>query len=119
LSVLAWITNLTGNGLFWIKFWPSLFGALTFILTGKIILSLGGRSFALLLAFLSFIFSGYLRVHFLFQPNFPEIFFDTLIAYSVIRYIQTDKNGWLTITGISAGLGMMSKYSVLFFIAAV
>lgn len=119
LSLLAWITNFLGNGFFWIKFWPSLFGALTFVLTGRIILSLGGRSFALLLAFLSFIFSGYLRVHFLFQPNFPEIFSYTLIAYSVIRYIQTDKNGWLYITGISAGLGMMSKYSVLFFIAAV
>jgi hypothetical protein len=119
LSVFAWLTNLFGNGMFWIKSWPSLFGALTYIVTGKIVLSLGGKYYSLFLAFLCFIFSGYLRVHYLFQPNFLEIFFWTMIAYGVIRYIQTGKNYWLYVTGISAGLGMISKYSVLFFIIGV
>jgi 4-amino-4-deoxy-L-arabinose transferase-like glycosyltransferase len=41
-----------------------------------------------------------------------------MIAYGIICYIQTEKNYWLYFTGISAGLGMMSKYSVLFFIAS-
>jgi len=118
LSVFAWLTHLFGNGFFWIKFWPSLFGALNYIVTGKIILSLGGKYYALFLAFLPFIFSGYLRVHYLFQPNFLEIFFWSMIAYGIIRYIQTKKNYWLYVTGISAGLGMMSKYSVLFFIVS-
>src|SRR5215470_16351237 len=62
LSVFAWLTNLFGGGMFWIKFWPSLFGALTFIVTGKIILSLGGKSFALLLGLLPFLLGAYLRV---------------------------------------------------------
>ncbi len=119
LSVFAWLTNVFGDGFFWIKCWPSLFGALTFLITGRIILSIGGRSFALLLAFLSFIFTGYLRVHFLFQPNFLEIFFWTMIAYSLIRFIQTERNQWLYIFGISAGLGMLSKYSVSFFTISV
>ncbi len=119
LSVFAWFTHLFGDGMFWIKFWPSLFGALTFIVTGKIIQSLGGRSFALVFGFLPFIFGVYLRVHFLFQPNFLEIFFWTMIAYSTLRYIQTEKNSWLYIFGISCGLGMMSKYSVAFFILSL
>jgi hypothetical protein len=119
LSVFAWLTQMFGNSMFWIKFWPSLFGALTYILTGKLIIHLGGRYNALFMAFLTFIFSGYLRVHFLFQPNFLEVFFWTMIAYSLIRHIQTEKNYWLYITGLSAGLGMMSKYSVLFFITGV
>lgn len=119
LSLFAWLTQLFGNGFFWIKFWPSLFGALTYVVTGRMILSLGGKYFALVLAFLAFILSGYLRMHYLFQPNFLEIFFWTMIAYGIIRYIQTQENGWLYVTGISAGLGMMSKYSVLFFIVAV
>ncbi len=119
LSVFAWLTHLFGDGFYWIKFWPSLFGALTFIITGKIILSLGGKSFALILAFLSFVLSGYLRVHYLFQPNFLEIFFWTMIAFSIIRYIQTTQNKWLYIFGISVGLGMMSKYSVAFFVTAI
>ncbi len=119
LSVFSWLTNLLGGGLFWVKLWPSLFGACTFLLTGKIILSLGGRFFALLLGFFPFVFGAYLRVHFLFQPNFLEIFFWTLIAYSIIRYLQTAENKWLYLFGISSGLGMLSKYSVAFFIISV
>ena len=119
LSVFAWLINLFGNGLFWIKFWPSLFGAFTFIVTGNIVLSLGGRSYALLLSFLPFIFGVFLRIHFLFQPNFLEVFFWTMLAYSIIRYIQTEKVKWLYVFGISAGLGMLSKYSVAFFIISI
>src|SRR6185437_5591429 len=119
LSVFAWITNFFGASMFWLKFWPSLFGAFTYLLAGKIILSFGGRAFALFLCFLSFIFGAYLRVHFLFQPNFLEIFFWTMIAYSILRFIQTQKNLWLYVLGISTGLGMISKYSVAFFVIAI
>ena len=119
LSVFAWLTNLFGGSFFWIKFWPSLFGSFTFLLTGNIILSLGGKLFALLLAFFAFIFGAYLRVHYLFQPNFLEIFFWTLIAFSLVRFVQSAENKWLYIFGISVGLGMLSKYSVAFFVASI
>jgi Dolichyl-phosphate-mannose-protein mannosyltransferase len=119
LSVFAWLTNLMGDGMFWIKCWPSLFGALTFYVTGKIILSLGGRNYAIFMAFLAFVLTGYLRVHFLFQPNFLEIFFWTMIAYALIRYTQEKKDKWLYVFGLSVGLGMMSKYSVSFMVFAV
>ena len=119
LSVFAWISNFFGHGIFWIKFWPSLFGALTYFLVGKIILSFGGKSLALLLGFLPFIFGLYLRLHFLFQPNFLEVFFWTLIAYSILRFIQNGKDRWLYLFGISIGLGMISKYSVAFFVLSM
>ena len=70
LSVFAWLTNVFGGAMFWIKFWPSLFGALTFVITARIVVSLGGKTFALLLAFLPFVLGVYLRLQFLFQPNF-------------------------------------------------
>lgn len=119
LSVFAWISNLFGESTFWIKFWPSLFGAFTYIIVGKIILSLGGKAFALFLGFLPFVFGAYLRMHFLFQPNFLEIFFWTMIAYSAIRFIQTEKNLWLYVLGVCVGLGMLSKYSVAFFVISM
>ncbi|HXS56402.1 MAG TPA: glycosyltransferase family 39 protein [Hanamia sp.] len=119
LSVFAWFTNLFGDSMFWLKFWPSLFGALTYILVGKMILSFGGKSLALFLGFLAFIFGAYLRVHFLFQPNFLEIFFWTLISFSLIRYIQTENNYWLYVLGVGVGLGMNSKYSVAFFVISL
>ena len=49
LSVFAWLIHICGDGMFWIKFWPSLFGAFNFIIIAKIITSLGGRIFALFL----------------------------------------------------------------------
>ena len=119
LSLFAWLTHALGNSMFLIKLWPSLFGAATFIAAGKIVLSLGGRRFALLLLFLPFIFGVYLRIFFLFQPNPPEIFFWTMIAYSFIRYVQTKEIKWLYLYGICTGLGMMSKYSVAFYTASI
>lgn len=119
LSVFAWLTNLFGAGMFWIKIWPALFGVFTFLLVGRIVLSLNGKSFALVLAWLPFMVDGYMRVFFLFQPNFLEVFFWTLVGYSIIRYIQTNKIKWIYIFGIAVGLGMMSKYSVAFITLSV
>lgn len=119
LSLFAWLTHLFGDGIFWVKLWPSLTGAAVFIISGKIIQSLGGKNFGLILLFLAFIFSGYLRVFFLFQPNPPEILFWTLIAFSFIRYVQTKENKWLYLFGISVGLGMLSKYSVAFYTVSI
>ena len=119
LSVFAWLTNLFGGGEFWIKFWPDLIGGFTFLLVGNMILHLKGQKFALFLAFLAFIFGAYLRVFFLFQPNSIEIFFWTLIGYSLIRFIQTQNKRWLYMFGISIGLGMMSKYTVAFYTLSI
>jgi 4-amino-4-deoxy-L-arabinose transferase-like glycosyltransferase len=116
LSVFAWMTRLLGNGMFWIKFWPSLFGSLNLILIGRIIISEGGKYFALFLLFCCFFFSGFIRVHFLFQPNFLEIFFYSVIAYGLIRFIQTSENKWIYVAGLGAGLGMLSKYSIAFYL---
>jgi 4-amino-4-deoxy-L-arabinose transferase-like glycosyltransferase len=115
MSVFAFVSNVMGGSLFWIKIWPSLFGALTFILTARLILSFGGKVFALFLGFLPFIFGYYLHVHFMFQPNYLEVFFWTLMAYGLVRYVQTGAPKGLYIAGIGLGLGMMSKYSVGFF----
>src|SRR4249919_2560894 len=108
LSVFAWFTHIFGDGMFWVKLWPSLFGAATFIVAGKIVQSLGRKAFALILLFLPFIFGGYLRMFFLFQPNPPEVFFWTMIAYSIIRFTQTSNHKWLYVFGVSVALGMLS-----------
>ena len=70
LSVFAWIINLFGNSMFWLKFFPSLFGAFTVFIVGKIIISFGGKWLALFLGFLPFIFGAYLSAFFYFNPVF-------------------------------------------------
>jgi hypothetical protein len=115
LSVFAWLTNLLGGGIFWVKLWPDIFGVLTFLLVTNIIASLGGRIFAIILGWLPFVINNYLLLFFLFQPGFLDCFFWTLMAYGLIRYCQTNQNKWLYVFGVAAGFGMMSKYSVAFF----
>ena len=119
LSVFAWITNFFGGSLFWIRIWPALFGSLTFFLVGETIISLGGKKFALLLGWLPFVLDGYMRLFFLFMPNFLDVFFWTLIAFSIIRFIQTQQNKWLYVFAIAVGLGMMSKYSAAFYTLSI
>ena len=119
LSVFAWLTNLLGGGMFWIKFWPSLGGVVTYLLIGRLILHEGGKAFALLLAWMPFIFGSFLRLHFLFQANFLDVFFWTAMAYALIRYKATNLNHYLYIFGVCMGLGMLGKYSVAFYIISL
>ena len=115
LSVFAGWTQRLGGSMFWIKLWPALFGSLTYLLVGRIVLSLGGRAFALFLSWLPFVIGVYMRLFFLFQPNFLEVFFWTAMGYCVIRYIQSGGIHYLYLLGFSIGLGLMSKYSVAFY----
>jgi hypothetical protein len=115
LSVFAWLTNAMGGGMWAIKLWPSLAGALTFLLVGRLVLHLGGRWFALVLAWLPFVTGAWLRMYFLFQPNFLDMFCWTATAYGLIRFKQTGKSVYLYAAGIGFGLGMLAKYTMLFY----
>jgi hypothetical protein len=115
LSALSLVTNAFGGGLFWIKFWPSLGGALTYVLVGRMILLLGGGRWALVLGFLPFVFGYFLHVHFMLQPNFLEMLSWTAMAYGLMCYVHTGRPKGLYMAGVAFGLGMLSKYSVAFF----
>jgi hypothetical protein len=119
IGVLAYISHLSGGSFFWIKFWPGLFGALTLVVTAATAKELGGKLFAQFIAGLGILFSAYMRIHFLFQPNFPEIFFWTLSAYYLLRYTNTQQNKYLYLLSFALALGFWSKYSVVFFAASL
>lgn len=119
IGLFAWISSWFGGSFFWIKLWSALFGALTLLAVAGIVRELGGGLYALGVAALGMIFTGYLRVHFLFQPNFLEIFFWTLAAYFLVLFINTHHNKYLYLLSAALALGWWSKYSVLFFIVAV
>ncbi len=119
LSVFSWITHLFPQSVFIVKLWPSLFGAFTFILVAKAIIYFGGKQFAIFLAFLAFILTAYLRVHFLFQPGFLEIFFWTAVAYTLLRFIQTEHSKWLYLAALSLAFGFLSKYSITIFAVSI
>src|SRR6476620_6949808 len=119
IGLLGYISSLFGGSIFWIKFWPSLFGALTLYITVLLVREFGGKLYAQILAGLGILFSAYLRIHFLFQPNFLDIFFWTLSAYYLVRFINSSSHVYIFYLAVSLALGWYSKYSVLFFITAL
>ncbi|MDE3125637.1 MAG: glycosyltransferase family 39 protein [Bacteroidota bacterium] len=119
LSLFGWMASYCGGGLFWIKIWPALFGAFTFVLVGKMVIQLGGKTLALILCWLPFILDAYLRLFFLFQPNFLEVFFYTAIAFCWFQWMKTEKPQWIYLSGIAVGLGVLSKASVVFYAVGI
>lgn len=118
IGLLAYLSSLFG-GVFWIKFWPALFGAATLWLATRLARELGGGPFAQVIAALGVLFSAYLRIHFLFQPNFLDIFCWTLGAYFLVRYINTQNSRFLFCLAFALAAGWYGKYSVLFFVLAL
>ena len=119
LSVFSKITWLLGGNFFWIKFWPSLFGAATVFLVCLITIEMGGKQFSQFIAGMCLIAGAFLRVHFLFQPGFLEVFFWTLSAYYIVKYINTNRVIYIYLLAFSLVFSFLSKYSVLFFVAGI
>ena len=118
-SWISYLIHMLGGSVFWIKFFPAAFGALTLILVWKMIEKLGGNLFACLLGTLALLISPLLRVNTLFQPNSSDIFFWTLAFYVLISWIQTNETRWIYIAAVTIALGFYSKYNILMFVAAV
>lgn len=116
---MAAISSFFGGTFFWIKFWPVLFGALTLLVTIRMVKEFGGGIYAQAIASSGIIFSAYLRTNFLFQPNFLDIFFWSLSAYYLLRYINTKASRYIFLLTLSLALSWYGKYSVLFFLIAL
>nr|MBC7612267.1 glycosyltransferase family 39 protein [Pseudopedobacter sp.] len=118
-SWIAVIIKFLGNGIFWVRFFPALAGAITIWLVWETVKLLKGSLYAALLASFSVLFSALLRINILFQPNSMDILFFTLILFFVIKHIQSEKNINLYFLGISIGFGMMNKYTIAFLVAGL
>ena len=117
IAVIAWITqNILGTGIFAVHFFPALSGAIVLYLTAQMAWEMGGGAFAQILAGISFLFSiVYLRINILFQPVTFDLLFFVLSAYLFIRLLKENKSvDWIWL-GITVGLGLLNKYTMLLF----
>ncbi|NDP27583.1 MAG: glycosyltransferase family 39 protein [Flavobacterium sp.] len=120
--VTSWISSiilLLGNSLFWIRFFPALFGALTLVVVWKAIEELKGNSFALLLGATSVLFSALLRLNGLYQPNSLDVLCWTSFCYILIKYANTENPKWFYIGMIILAFGFLNKYNILFLIVGL
>ncbi|HZL12209.1 MAG TPA: glycosyltransferase family 39 protein [Prolixibacteraceae bacterium] len=118
----SWIASLIylfGGGIFWIRFFPAFFGALTIVFAWLIAEEIGGRLASKILVSVLLIFSVLARLNVLFQPNSFDILAWTIVFYFLIRYINTPQTKWLLLLAGIIALGLYNKYNILFLIAGL
>jgi 4-amino-4-deoxy-L-arabinose transferase-like glycosyltransferase len=110
----SYIIQLLGNSVYWIKFFPALFGALTIVVVWKSIEVLNGSLFALVLGATCVLFSVLLRVNTLYQPNSFDILSWTILYFILIKYIKSENPKWLFIGAAMFALAFLNKYNIVF-----
>lgn len=113
-SWISWLIQLLGGSVFWVRFFPALFGALTIVVVWKAIEELKGSLFACVLASLGLLLSSLLRINMLYQPNSLDVLLWTSFFYILIKYVTTEKSKWLYWGGIIFGIGILNKYNIAF-----
>lgn len=113
-SWTSYIIQLLGDSIFWIKFFPALYGALTIYIVWKAIEELNGNLFALILGATCVLFSALLRLNTLYQPNSFDVLSWTVLYFILLKYIKTDDLKWLYIGAIVFAIGFLNKYNIVF-----
>ncbi|REG98604.1 glycosyltransferase family 39 protein [Flavobacterium aquicola] len=113
-SWISYLILLLGGTVFWVKFFPALFGALTIVVVWKAIEELKGNLPALLLGAVCVLFSSLLRLNILYQPNSFDVLCWTAVYLMVIKYINSENTKWLLIGAIVFAYGFLNKYNIGF-----
>lgn len=115
--VTSWISSIIhflGNTVFWIRFFPSLFGVLTIVMVWKTIEELNGGLFALILGATAMLLSVLLRLNILYQPNSLDVLCWTTFYFTLIKYINSERSKWLILAAFVFAIGFLNKYNVIF-----
>lgn len=118
-SWISYIISLLGNSVFWVKFFPALFGAFTIAIAWKIIEELNGSLFAMILGATSVLLSSLLRINILYQPNSLDIMLWTAFYFVVIKYIGSENNKWLYYASIVFAIAFLNKYNFVFLLSGL
>jgi hypothetical protein len=113
-SWTSYIIQLLGNSIFWIKFFPALYGVLTIYIVWKAIEELNGNLLALILGATCVLFSALLRLNTLYQPNSFDVLSWTVLYFILLKYIKTDDLKWLYVGATAFAIGFLNKYNIVF-----
>jgi hypothetical protein len=121
---IAWIAytvrNLLGDSIFCVKLLPAITGVAMIWLLFESVKELGGNRYAQILSGITFlVIPAFLRTHHLFQPVVFNQFWWFLVSYLIIRLVKKESKITWIILGIVAGLGFLTKYSIVFFLVSL
>jgi hypothetical protein len=118
-GMISYLIIAMGSSVFWIKFFPALFGALTTWVVWMLVRHLKGGLFALLLSLTAVTLSEVMRINILYQPNSFDTLSWTLVYFSLIKYVDTRKRCWIWSTGLLFAAGFLNKYNIVFLLAGL
>ena len=112
---------LFGESVFGIRVLSAMAGAATVFLTGMLAWAMGGRSPAQALAMFAVLLTPqYIGVDGFLSMNSYEAVFWMLCALAVLMLLRgASERLWWTVFGVSAGVGLLNKPSMAFFLVAV
>ncbi|MEO5911826.1 MAG: glycosyltransferase family 39 protein [Pelobium sp.] len=113
-SWISWLIKLLGNAVFWVKFFPALFGALTMLIVWKAIEELKGNLFSQILGVTCVLFSSLLRLNLLYQPNSLDVLCWTVFYFILIKYVHSENKKWIFIGAFIFAIGFLNKYNFAF-----
>ncbi|WP_367865932.1 glycosyltransferase family 39 protein [Pedobacter sp. WC2423] len=121
---IAWIAKFSitffGDSAFAIRIIPATFAALTILTAGFIVKEIGGRNFAITINGLALCLSpAFLASGYLLQPVVFDQFWWVLTYFLLIKYTFTRQSKYLLFLGPVIGLGLLTKYAILFVIIAI
>src|SRR5690625_366287 len=105
-----------GDSLFAVRFAPAIIGTAVLMMAVLLARELGGGRLAQSVAGLAILVNPlFLRSATLLQPVVLDQFCWALGLLAIVRIIRSDSVGWWVVLGVSAGLGLLSKLSIVFF----
>lgn len=97
-----------------VRLFPTLAGVAILVICCLIAKELGGKSKAVLLAGVCILaFLPFYRNHTLFQPVAFDQLFWVLGFYFTIKFINSQDKNHLILVGVTLGLGLLNKYTIL------
>jgi 4-amino-4-deoxy-L-arabinose transferase-like glycosyltransferase len=120
VPLLSGLTQIFGHSLFLLRLIPALFAAGGVYVTCLLVAEFGGGAFAQALAAIVYFFTGVLMSFGMkMSPDTVGLLTWPLLALIAVRIVKgADSRLWL-LAGVVAGISLESKYSVLFFLAAL
>jgi 4-amino-4-deoxy-L-arabinose transferase-like glycosyltransferase len=112
--------TLFGPSIIGVRFYSTLAHAIVLVLTGLIVRDLGGSRWAQVTAALAAVIAPFaLMGAELFHYSSFDYLWWVLIAFLIIRLLKTENPRYWLAIGAVIGLGLMTKYTIAFYIAGV
>jgi len=121
IGFVSWVSQtFVGDSLWATRLIPALLGGGLLWVTALMVREFGGGRFAQLLCGTAMLLSvAWLRSFSMLQPVCFDIFCWTLLSYLLLKWLKTKEMRWWWWIGVAAGIGLLNKYSIVFWALAL